>query len=109
MLASRTSSDSTRSRAVSLMVRVSTITRETPKTAITTSTTASVDWIVRRLMACYACNSIGGGSGGGAAQLEAETDTAQGGDVAGVGRIVTLLLTQPADVHVERLGRRPRS
>ncbi len=53
MLASRTASRSTRSWAVLLMVRVSTMTSETPKTAITTSTTASVDWISRRRMSSY--------------------------------------------------------
>lgn len=43
MLASRAASSSTRSCALLLMVRVSTRTRETPNTAITTSTTDSVD------------------------------------------------------------------
>ncbi len=46
----RTASELTLSCALSSMVRVSTIARETPKTAITTRTTASVDWIRRRRM-----------------------------------------------------------
>ncbi len=53
MLASRTASDSTRSWALLLIVRVSTITRDTPKTAITTRTTARVDWMRRRRMLRY--------------------------------------------------------
>lgn len=46
-LISRSASDSTLSWALALMVRVSTITSETPKTAMTTSTTASVELISR--------------------------------------------------------------
>lgn len=50
MLASRSASESTLSWALLLMVRVSTMTSETPKTAITTSTTASVELMSRRRM-----------------------------------------------------------
>lgn len=45
---SRSASESTLSWALLLMVRVSTMTRDTPKTAITTSTTASVELISLR-------------------------------------------------------------
>lgn len=51
MLTSRTASESTRSWALLVIVRVSTMTSETPKTAITTSTTASVELIRRRRIA----------------------------------------------------------
>lgn len=50
MPTSRSASDSMRSWALLVIVRVSTITRETPKTAMTTSTTASVELIRRRRM-----------------------------------------------------------
>lgn len=48
MLTSRTASESTRSWALLLIVRVSTMTSETPNTAITTSTTARVELMRRR-------------------------------------------------------------
>lgn len=51
MPSSRSASDPIRSWALLVMVRVSTMTRETPNTAITTSTTASVELIRRRRMA----------------------------------------------------------
>ncbi len=44
----RSASESTLSWALPAIVRVSTMTRETPKTAMTTSTTASVELIRRR-------------------------------------------------------------
>ena len=59
MLASRTASVSTRSCAVLVIVRVSTITSDTPNTAITTRTTARVDWISRRRMSCYSPVGLG--------------------------------------------------
>lgn len=49
-LITRSASESTLSWALLLMVRASTMTRETPKTAITTSTTARVELISLRRM-----------------------------------------------------------
>src|SRR5215203_152293 len=77
------------------MVRDSTMTRETPKTATTTSTTARVDWIRRRLTLRPS------------ALLEAEADSADRGDEPRVRRVVAELLAQPGDVHVEGLRRGP--
>ncbi len=57
----RSASESTLSWALLLMVRVSTITRETPKTAITTSTTARVELISRRRMPASVRQSARGG------------------------------------------------
>src|SRR5579883_1407640 len=41
------------------------------------------------------------------AALEPEADPPHGGDEPGFGGVVAELLTQPGDVHVERLGRGP--
>src|SRR5438128_4925758 len=95
MLTSRTASVSTRSWAAEEMERDSTRTSETPKTAITTSTTASVELIRRRR------------KGWTSGLLETESDATHRRDVAGVGRVVAELLAQPGDVHVECLRRGP--
>src|SRR5947209_7251310 len=98
----------------SLMRSASMMPSGTPSSTTTISTAETVDLIIRRRIEPPWPWTVPRWSDSGArrrafqsAALEPEADPPHGGDEPGVRGVVAELLTQPGDVHVERLGRGP--